>query len=126
MQNLLCALILLGVVLSGASNAHAGSVFPPLSGPYEIGTQVRYWTDPSRSENFNQNPDELNPPRRLVVQIWYPAAVPQGNVLLEKADYHLHPKALIGDASKTFGVSGYSGQFSVTTSHTLVRLSRLV
>ena len=39
-------------------------------GPYGIGTQVFFWTDETRSEQYTTDPTDF---RNLLVQIWYPA-----------------------------------------------------
>lgn len=39
-------------------------------GPYDIGTQVFFWTDETRSEQYTIDPTDF---RNLLVQIWYPA-----------------------------------------------------
>ena len=49
--------------------------FPRPAGPYAIGTLTYRWTDPSRREIFSADPGER---RRLVAQVWYPAASPEG------------------------------------------------
>ena len=46
---------------------------PAPSGPYTVGTGIETWEDNSRPEAFTDNPTDI---RRIVVQYWYPAAVP--------------------------------------------------
>ena len=46
---------------------------PAPSGPYTVGTGIETWEDNSRPEAFTDNPTDV---RRIVVQYWYPAAVP--------------------------------------------------
>ena len=42
------------------------------NGPHGIGTQVFFWTDETRSEQYTTDPTDL---RNLLVQIWYPAQI---------------------------------------------------
>jgi predicted dienelactone hydrolase len=44
--------------------------FPPLTGPYPVGTAVYHFVDSSRAETFSSNPADR---RELMVQLWYPA-----------------------------------------------------
>ena len=44
--------------------------FPAPTGPFPVGTEVRHLTDLRRHETLSGN---LNDPRELMVQIWYPA-----------------------------------------------------
>ncbi len=44
---------------------------PELPGPYPVGSVVFDWTDSSRDETYSADPGDH---RRLMVQIWYPAA----------------------------------------------------
>ncbi len=44
--------------------------FPPLTGPYPVGTAVYHFVDASRAETFSSNPADR---RELMVQLWYPA-----------------------------------------------------
>ena len=46
---------------------------PAPTGPYAVGTTTRQWLDPSRTDPYAPAP---NTPRKLVVQIWYPADAP--------------------------------------------------
>jgi dienelactone hydrolase len=48
------------------------SKFPPASGPLPIARQTYSWTDSSRTDIWN---DRLTPKRKLMVQVWYPAAI---------------------------------------------------
>lgn len=41
------------------------------SGPYAVGTREYVWTDSTRGEPYTTRPDDR---RRVVVQLWYPAA----------------------------------------------------
>jgi dienelactone hydrolase len=43
---------------------------PALSGPYKVGTQIRYVVDESRDDPFS---DYRHDARELMIQIWYPA-----------------------------------------------------
>jgi len=52
-----------------------GFLFPvpepyPITGPYQIGTQVVHFVDPNRVELYGSDPDG---PREFMAQIWYPA-----------------------------------------------------
>jgi len=60
--------------------------FPKPSGPYPVGTQTFYWVDESRLEVFSDDSDLIyaNPPsqpRKVMVQVWYPAAAESGDQL---------------------------------------------
>lgn len=44
---------------------------PKPTGAYRVGTAVYFWEDPKREEQWTKTPDDH---RRLMVQIWYPAA----------------------------------------------------
>ena len=48
---------------------------PAPSGPYEIGTVTYEWTDTSRQEKYGDSPGT---PRKIMVQVWYPAEKPSG------------------------------------------------
>ena len=50
--------------------------FPETTGPYEVGVVTRHLIDESRDETFT--PDDPNDKRELMVDIWYPAEVPEG------------------------------------------------
>lgn len=57
--------------------------FPEPPGPYPVGTQSFYWVDESRLEVYSPQVDQVyasNPsePRRLMVQVWYPAVSDTG------------------------------------------------
>ncbi len=53
---------------------------PEPGGPYEVGTLTFQWTDPSRTEQYNPDPDPANPDdlREVMAQIWYPAVPAPG------------------------------------------------
>ena len=60
----------------------AGSLFPvpdpfPITGPYEVGTRIIHYTDFDRHEIYG--PD-LNAPREIMAQIWYPAVPGENHV----------------------------------------------
>jgi predicted dienelactone hydrolase len=48
---------------------------PPPGGPYAVGTTVFDWTDPNRTEIY---PPTAGSPRRILVQVWYPAVAAPG------------------------------------------------
>ena len=48
---------------------------PEPSGPYQVGTVTLVLEDASRKELYSQDPDEA---RRFMIQVWYPAAPPDG------------------------------------------------
>ncbi len=50
-------------------------MLPALTGPYPVGTLTFEWVDEDRPETLSANPSG---PRRLMVQVWYPAAVTAG------------------------------------------------
>ena len=71
----LIALIIFGLFTSGCSTL-VSKVFPfddlpAPSGPHVVGTQFFEWVDEAREETFTDEPGDQ---RRLVGQIWYPAA----------------------------------------------------
>ncbi len=47
-------------------------VYPEPSGPYEVGTTSFFWVDENREEVYADQPGT---PRRVMVQVWYPAAL---------------------------------------------------
>lgn len=55
-------------------------VLPEPGGPYAIGTMTFQWTDASRTEAYNPEPDPGNPAdqREVMVQLWYPALPEDG------------------------------------------------
>ncbi len=55
------------------------------AGPFPVGTREYDWIDSSRAERYTTNPDDK---RRVVVQIWYPAAAGPGDT----ARYLLRPE----------------------------------
>lgn len=55
---------------------------PAPTGPYAVGTTVFDWTDPARPEGYTDDPDDA---RRIMVQVWYPAAPAQA---AQPAPYH--------------------------------------
>lgn len=46
------------------------------AGPYAVGTQEYDWIDSTRGEAYTKNPNDH---RRVVVQVWYPAAATAGD-----------------------------------------------
>jgi pimeloyl-ACP methyl ester carboxylesterase len=66
---------LFAAVAIGIAFAMGAFAFRPAvpTGPYAIGTVTKEWTDASRADPL---PPQPGPPRRLVVQIWYPADAP--------------------------------------------------
>lgn len=64
-------------------------VFPPPDGPYAVGTHTFYWVDDSRPEVYSENNNQVyadppEDPRRVTVQVWYPAV---SGISAEKAPY---------------------------------------
>lgn len=56
--------------------------FPATTGPFEVGTISFYWVDEDRLEAYSADPDLVyadppTEPRRVMVQVWYPATVGQ-------------------------------------------------
>lgn len=47
-------------------------VYPEPTGPYDVGTTSFYWIDEEREEVYADQPGT---PRRVMVQVWYPAAL---------------------------------------------------
>ena len=79
-NNTFKTLIFLGVLFLNSCAAVGQLVIPMESidkpkGPYGIGTQVFFWTDEKRSEQYTTDPTDL---RKLQVQIWYPAQMKEG------------------------------------------------
>jgi dienelactone hydrolase len=62
-------------LLSGLAAAQVQPAFPDLSGPFQVGRLEIDVTDASRDEVFTEEPADK---RRLLVSIYYPAAVPAG------------------------------------------------
>jgi pimeloyl-ACP methyl ester carboxylesterase len=57
-------------------------VFPDTQGPYAVGTTFYYWVDQNRLEAYSPDPDLVyadppTEPRRVMVQVWYPATAGQ-------------------------------------------------
>ncbi len=57
-------------------------VFPATTGPYSVGTTSFYWVDEDRLEVYTPDPDLVyadppSEPRRVMVQVWYPATADQ-------------------------------------------------
>jgi len=66
-----------GLLLSAVCFFVAGLIypvfsFPPLTGPYAVGTTTRYLVDPNRRETHAGAPKGN---RELMIQLWYPAQV---------------------------------------------------
>ena len=78
------------------------------SGPYSIGTQIFFWTDASRSEQYTVDPTDF---RNLLVQIWYPAQIKEGH---QKTTHMVFPKLALGSMAKTLnappGLIQHGGQ----------------
>lgn len=75
------ALVLIGIGLTGLWALPVPEL-PRPPGPYEVGTIVREWTDPTRPEAATSDPDDR---RTVVVQLWYPAQPVQPHA--ERARY---------------------------------------
>ena len=54
---------------------------PSPSGPYAIGTQTFYWVDQNRTDPYSGGP------RRLMVQVWYPAVAGSKSTLAPYFDH---------------------------------------
>ncbi len=57
--------------------------FPQPPGPYPVGTQSFYWVDQNRLEVYSSDPGQVyasppSQPRRVMVQVWYPAVPDTG------------------------------------------------
>ena len=91
----------------------AGSVLVPLEsidppkGKYDIGTQVYFWTDNSRSEVYTTDPTDY---RELMVQIWYPA---QGGENYQKAPHVTFPEKAISSIARTAGLPTNFGKHGI-------------
>lgn len=106
-QNLLRAL--LGLLLLGAA---AGLPLilpvpglPTPSGPYAVGTFTQELSDPQRLEVYS---DEPGRPRRIIVQVWYPASPAPGS----RPAPWLEPMGVYGPA-----ISGWLGLPSFFLDH---------
>ena len=60
------------------------------SGPYKVGTQIIYMVDEERKAWYT---DEINGAREMMVRVWYPAILEDGD---QKAPYNYN-EALIAD-----------------------------
>ncbi len=56
---------------------------PKPTGPYSVGTTLRHWIDEARRETYlvRDPADKRSDQRELMVQLWYPAEVPEGAVI---------------------------------------------
>jgi dienelactone hydrolase len=87
-----------------AGCAAVGSVVVPLesiakpSGKYGIGTQIHFWTDSSRSEEYTTSPTDF---RELLVQVWYPAEIRPNH---QRTTHLIYPKKSVNSVSKNAGV----------------------
>jgi dienelactone hydrolase len=64
-------------------------------GSYGIGTQVFFWTDATRSEQYTTDPTDL---RNLLVQIWYPAKMKDG---YQKTTHMVFPERTLASMAET-------------------------
>ena len=83
--------------------------FPKPTGLYPVGTQTFYWVDESRLEVFSEDPDLIyanpsNHPRKVMVQVWYPAVAESGDQL---APYLPDGERDSLAISKTFELPGF-------------------
>jgi len=83
--------------------------FPATTGPYAVGTTSFYWVDEDRLEAYSPDPelvyaDPPSEPRRVMVQVWYPATVGQ---VSEPAPYL--PNGVINSQAlaSSFGFPGF-------------------
>lgn len=78
------------------------------SGPYDIGTQIFFWTDESRSEQYTVDPTDF---RSLLVQIWYPAQLKEG---YKKTTHMVFPELTLSSMARTLnaptGLVKHGGQ----------------
>ena len=112
-NNTFKTLIFLGFLLFNGC-AFVGQLAIPMesidepSGPYDIGTQIFFWTDESRSEQYTVDPTDL---RNLLVQIWYPAQIKEG---YQKTTHMVFPQLALGSMAKTLnapsGLIQHGGQ----------------
>ncbi len=100
-------LLLSGCAFVGQLAIPMESIDEP-SGPYDIGTQIFFWTDESRSEQYTIDPTDL---RKLLVQIWYPAQIKEGH---QKTTHMVFPELALGSLAKTLnapaGLIKHGGQ----------------
>ena len=64
-------------------------------GPYDIGTQIFFWTDETRSEQYTTDPTDL---RNLLVQIWYPAQMKDS---YQKTTHMVFPERTLDSMANT-------------------------
>ncbi len=62
------SLLFHGCAYVASKVVHFGNI-PPPTGKFSVGTDLFFWVDSSRTEWFT---DDLNGPRKMMVQIWYP------------------------------------------------------
>ena len=102
-NNTFKSLIFLGFLLLNGC-ATIGQLAVPLEsidkpkGPYGIGTQVFFWTDEKRSEQYTTDPTDL---RKLQVQIWYPAQMKEG---YQKTTHMVFPEKTLDAMASTLNV----------------------
>jgi dienelactone hydrolase len=66
------ALTALALFAAGTSAQEVSSrPVPAPTGPHRVGTTVWHWSDPTRSDEFTSDPEDV---REVMVQAWYPAA----------------------------------------------------
>ena len=76
---------------------------PAPSGPYSVGTGIETWEDNSRPEAFTDNPSDI---RRIVVQYWYPAALPSATETTSHP-YLDQPEERMGAFAQAMGLPAF-------------------
>ena len=73
------SVVLLTVMLFGGTARAEPPQLPQPTGSRAIGTTSFHWVDEARLETLTETPDDY---RQVVVQIWYPAAPPSGDIAM--------------------------------------------
>ncbi len=94
----LTLLVLLPLSLANAQDDYR---LPTPTGPYGVGITRFHWVDEAREEEYTPNdPDDR---REIMVDVWYPADVPEG---AETAPYMLNPEAFLAGLQTAFRTVG--------------------
>lgn len=82
-QSTSAALLFLTLLVAPAVLVAQESFLPEPTGPYTVGTTLRYWIDANRRETYlvRDPADKRSDQRELMVQLWYPAEVPEEAML---------------------------------------------
>jgi len=94
-QVVIIVLFFLALLIAPAVLVAEESFLPEPTGPYPVGTTLRHWTDEARRETYlvRDPADKRSDQRELMVQLWYPAEVPEGAAL---APYFQDSEIVVG------------------------------